>query len=121
MTNRIIALAVFLALVGCAAGAHRSEEQNANVLNSKQIIVVGETTKAEVARSMGQASETVSDPDSGDEVWVYSIEVPFFVGFIPVVGDIVDVAETAQKDRELIVWFDKQGVATKFELRELDY
>ena len=71
------------------------------------------------------APETVSDPDSGDEVWVYNsnLEVPLLVSLIPVAGDIADLIElvyTTQKKRELIVLFDKQGVVRKYELRELE-
>jgi pimeloyl-ACP methyl ester carboxylesterase len=92
--------------------------------NSEQpepAIVVGKTTKAEVRESLGLAGETVSDPESGDEVWTYSSKTPFFISFIPVIGDIADVIEMFQKEREWVVLFDKQGVVKKYELRELDY
>ena len=85
----------------------------------------GKTTQTDVKARLGMAPETVSDPDSGDEVWVYNsnLEVPLLVSLIPVAGDIADLIElvyTTQKKRELIVLFDKQGVVRKYELRELE-
>lgn len=85
-------------------------------------ITPGVTRKAQVREQLGEAAETIRDPDSGDEVWVYTNtwEVPWYISFVPVLGDVADVVETAQAlggKQEKLIRFDAQGVVRACRVR----
>ena len=74
---------------------------------------------------MGKPNEIVSDPVTGEAVWIYNnrFEAPLLVSFIPVIGDVLDVAETLQaleKGRELFVFFDIRNVVQRYEFRDME-
>lgn len=94
----------------------RLEEQH-------QEILPGKTTKQELRSRLGDPSETIQEERAN--VWVYSgkLEVPFLIGMIPIVGDVLEAVEAAHNLRthyELIVQFDSRDVVKKYKLREMD-
>ena len=101
-----------------------SKAQSANIQKPQQVIALGKTSKAEVSEWMGVAAETYAD--GGREIWVYSDkpkEIPFFISYIPVVGEIADAVELMQamrKNHELIIQFDEEGLVRKYKRRELE-
>ena len=84
-------------------------------------IAVGVTTRDEVRKSMGAADESFAADDRCD-IWVYRdvVNVPWFLSFIPVVGNVADTVEFLHKSRELIVQFDHAGVVKKVKVRNID-
>ncbi|MQA37943.1 hypothetical protein [Rugamonas aquatica] len=78
----------------------------------------GVTTKADVARTLGKGSATRFD--NGYEVWIYDDKhaIPELLHWLPVVGNVVSVAEATRSVHELAILFDKDGVVRKYQLRE---
>lgn len=113
-----LALGLGSAGLGGCASMDLDGSQAASRKAPQQVIRIGQTTKAEVARSMGEAAAKATF-DSGGEVWVYSEKpgAPLLVSFIPVVGDIADVIEMAGSRHELTILFDRGGVVRQYKSR----
>lgn len=113
----LFGMILVFSLAGCA-----STPQSAARETPERVISVGQSTQEDVRAAVGDPSERITDQD--EEVWIYSedrIKVPMLISFIPVVGDIADVAETVSdmKTRyELIVIFDALGIVKSFRRRE---
>ncbi len=80
-------------------------------------------TRAQVLERLGQPTETLTAAEA--EVWVYNhrVEVPALLGFLPVVGDAIDLLDWAQRQRhshEVVVQFDAQGVVKRIKRRALE-
>ena len=87
-------------------------------------ITPGVTRRAQVREHLGEAAETIRDPETGDEVWVYTStwQVPWYVSFVPVLGDVADLVETTQElgsKQERLIRFDAQGVVRASEVRPI--
>ena len=111
----IIACAA-LVLSGCVTmGNERMKGQTQESVATK--ITEGKTTKAEVVAAYGDAA-TVSFTDSGNEIWTYTYTraVPTAQTFIPIVGIFAGGANTTTTG--LVVLFDKNGVVSKYTMRE---
>lgn len=113
-----IVLVAALALASCA-----SLRGSGDLHRHEQVITCGKTTRAEVLAAFGDPSEITRDGER--EVWVYgdASEFPAFVGFVPIVGELVAIVEVASAlngRHELIIQFDRQGVASKSKLRRRD-
>lgn len=103
-------------LASCAtAGNERIKAENQTTIASK--LTEGKTTKQEVEANLGSAS-SVSFTDSGNEIWTYkhARATPNATSFIPIVSIFTRGAEV--KTKELIILFDKNGVVTKYTMRE---
>lgn len=90
-----------------------------------QIITVGKTTQAQIKGAKGEPDEKMIDGDH--QVWVYqdkSLDIPLAISFVPIIGDVLDVIDTADKmlvaKYELIIQFDNQGVVSRFKQRKMD-
>jgi pimeloyl-ACP methyl ester carboxylesterase len=90
-------------------------------------IVFGVTRRKEIEAVLGQPRKTYTDFSSqGGEVGVYHRKpdkMPAAVSFIPVIGDLVDVVETArdlQEWRELVVEYDPSGVVRQAGIRRIE-
>jgi hypothetical protein len=124
----LLTVLILTSLTGCTStggGADGNAGRRAELTRPGDLIVPGRTTKVEVRRALGEAAETVSDPQSGDEVWVFTerFEVPLAISLIPLVGDVADVvelAQAAQTQHELVVMFDRHGTVKWYDLRVLD-
>lgn len=115
MSRRLMVILFSGLLAGCAMQKH------ADFLDHPQSVMkIGVTTRQEILSMLGNPSEQFED--RGRNIWVYSdrLDVPFPVGFIPVVGDIADVAEIAHTNQELIIQFDEHELVSKYKLRHLD-
>ncbi|MCB1954334.1 MAG: hypothetical protein KDG55_01585 [Rhodocyclaceae bacterium] len=87
-----------------------------------QGLKAGESTRAEVIRQLGPPDEVRGDDSV--QVWIYTdvLEVPPLLGFVPVVGDVLDLVVAANELRgshELIVQIDPKGVVRRLRLRQL--
>lgn len=84
---------------------------------------VGVTTQADVRGAIGQPDEIRQN--GGQTIWIYGkrpAEMPFLVGFIPIVGDVaevIDLAQSMQDHYETIIQFDSKGIVTKVRRRKL--
>ncbi|OEZ61691.1 hypothetical protein DUGA6_21410 [Duganella sp. HH105] len=80
--------------------------------------VIG-TTKADVVRTQGKKGSATRF-DNGYEVWTYDDKhaIPELLHWLPVVGDVVSVAEATRSVHELAILFDKDGIVRKYQLRE---
>ncbi|MBT0964151.1 hypothetical protein [Denitromonas iodatirespirans] len=111
----IFVVAAFIS--GCA-----STHNQAALNEPDTVLSVGRSTRSDVLSTVGEPTEKIRD--KGEEIWVYGEErtkVPTLISFIPVVGDILDVAETVRDMKarhELIVIFDDAGVVKSFRRRE---
>lgn len=80
-------------------------------------------TRDKVLAVWGQPTETI--PAGASEVWVYNrrINIPSLLGYLPVVGDVIELVSLALQRRnnhEVIVQFDAQGIVTKAKRRKLE-
>ncbi len=77
-------------------------------------VVPGQTRQHEVSQRLGTPDETHADGER--TIWVYrapGLRVPTGVGFIPIVGDVFELVELAQKGatrHESVIEFDGQGI-----------
>ncbi len=112
---------VLLGLLGACATTSAPPGAKEVLKNPAASLVVGSTSKAQVASRLGKADE-VHDDDEGGQVWVYrdTVEVPMLLSLVPILGDIADGAAMLHKNRELIVSFDRSGIVRKWKLRPLD-
>lgn len=102
-----------------AAGAASAE----SIDQYRQFIVPGQTSQQEIRQLLGQAQETIREPDV--EIWVYhdKIEIPMLVSIIPVVGDIAEAValfQNVHKNHELVIQFAPDGIVRKAKLRDRD-
>ncbi|ATE59271.1 hypothetical protein [Thauera sinica] len=113
----MLALMLGSGMSGCAS----TSASRAVMDDPSRSIVVGVTTRDDVGRLIGEASERFVD-DDGSQVWIFSdvLDVPLLVSFIPIVGDVTDAMQMVHTDREMIVQFDAQGVVRKVKVRKLD-
>ena len=113
-------LTIILSLHLMACSATQSTQKNSNVKAGANI-AIGQTTQKQIRDQLGKPDELHTEDDHS-EIWIYiyRVKVPFLVSLIPVVGDIADTVELAHKDRELIVQFNKDGIAKKYKVRSLD-
>jgi hypothetical protein len=85
-----------------------------------RLLVPGQTSRAEVERSLGQGKSFHFD--SGYEVWVYEYEgkrLPQWVNYVPVVGLATRYVPRKPTERELRILFDQQGVTRKWLLLDV--
>jgi hypothetical protein len=116
MKSVIVAACVALMLSGCVTmGNEKMKGQTQESVASK--ITEGKTTKAEVVAAYGDAA-AVSFTDSGNEIWSYSYTraVPTAQTFIPIVGLFAAGANTTTTG--LVVLFDRNGIVSKYTMRE---
>jgi len=115
-TKFIAALFCIVLVSGCAsAGNQRLKDQTQSSVASQ--LTEGTTTKFQVEANLGSPN-AVSFTDSGNEIWVYRYAhaTSHAQNFIPVVnlfsrGEDVNV-------KELVILFNKDGVVTKYKMRE---
>lgn len=111
-----ISSGLVLLATGCASvGNERMRDQTQASVSQK--IAEGKTTRQEVRDALGEAT-TVSFTDSGNEIWTYkhARATPKAQNFIPVVNLFSRGADV--KTKELVVLFDKQGIVTRYTMRE---
>ncbi|MEW6677448.1 MAG: alpha/beta hydrolase [Pseudomonadota bacterium] len=87
-------------------------------------ITPGVTDRSQVLERLGQANEVITDPDTGEEVWIYptGLAAPWYIGFVPVLGEVVDAVETVQSlhgKEERLIRFDGRGVVQSFTARRV--
>ncbi|MBB3117117.1 hypothetical protein [Pseudoduganella violacea] len=104
-----------LLLTACASPTRTST--GVSVTEAQTRLVVGRSSKAEVAAALGRAAVT-SFP-SGYEVWVYNdkLELPALVSFVPLVGSLASAVEVTAQNRELVILFDPSGTVRKYQMR----
>lgn len=104
-----------LMLSACASPARTST--GVSVTEAQARLVVGQSSKSEVAAALGRAAVT-SFP-SGYEVWVYNdkLELPALIGFVPVLGSVASAVEMTAQNRELVILFDPGGTVRKYQVR----
>jgi outer membrane protein assembly factor BamE (lipoprotein component of BamABCDE complex) len=83
----------------------------------------GTATRQQAQQALGEPTERQSFADA--EVWVYNPRkrLPPLVGWLPVLGDVLEVAELAHqrlRRHELILPFDTTGVLRRRTVRALD-
>lgn len=112
---------VLAGLLGACATANAPAGAKEVLKNPAGSLIVGSTSRAQVASRLGKADE-VHDDDDGGQVWVYrdTVEVPMLLSLVPILGDIADGAAMLHKNRELIVSFDRSGIVRKWKLRPLE-
>jgi hypothetical protein len=79
-----------------------------------QLLVPGQTSRADVERSLGQGK--AFHFDSGYEVWVYEYQgkhLPQWVNYVPAVGLVTTYLPRKPTEKELRILFDQQGVVKK--------
>lgn len=116
MKGMLIIACAALMLSGCVTtGNERMKGQTQASVASK--ITEGKSTKADVVAAYGDAA-TVSFTDSGNEIWTYTYTraVPTPQSFIPIVGLFSAGADTTTTG--LVVLFNKEGVVSKYTMRE---
>jgi hypothetical protein len=81
-----------------------------------QLLVPGQTSRAEVERSLGQGK--AFHFDSGCEVWVYEFQgkqgLPQWVNYVPLVGLVTTYVPRKPTEKELRILFDQQGIVQKW-------
>jgi outer membrane protein assembly factor BamE (lipoprotein component of BamABCDE complex) len=81
-----------------------------------QLLVPGQTKRAEVERSLGQGK--AFHFDSGYEVWVYEFRgkqgLPQWVNYVPLVGLVTTYVPRKPTEKELRILFDQQGIVQKW-------
>lgn len=105
------------ALAGCVtAGNPHLRSQTPD--NIQREITNGATTQAQIRAALGEPTEKTFT-DSGNEMWTFRYVrlTPRARTFIPVVNLFSRVADVRTKD--LVVLFDKNGVVSKYDLREV--
>lgn len=115
LSLQIMIVLVTVFLMACASTKKQAMD------DPTKTIVVGKTTRDEIQKTFGAADEKIVT-EEGTDVWVYVdvMKVPLLVSFIPVVGDVADLAELKHKNRELIVQFDSLGLVKKVKVRNVD-
>jgi len=112
------AIAVALCLGGCASGGNKilKEETGQSV---DQKITDGKSTKDQVRSIYGDPMET-SYTDSGNEIWKYNFVKGHMTAssFIPVVS--LFASGTKGKKKELVLFFDQQGVVQRHAMSTSD-
>lgn len=83
----------------------------------------GISTRQQVQQALGEPSERQTHADA--EVWIYNPRkgLPPLVGWLPVLGDVLEVAELAHqrlRRHELILEFDAAGLLKRRTVRALD-
>lgn len=117
--RRLLAMACVAGLLSaCAAVAPKIPSAASTHEGLREQLRPGVTTKADVARTLGKGSAT--NFDNGYEVWIYDDKhaIPELLHWLPVVGDVVSVAEATRSVHELAILFDKDGIVRKYQLRE---
>ena len=122
--NRI-AILLLLACVACLGACTTVGNGQMKVLTQEstgQLLVAGQTSRADVERSLGRGKALHFD--SGYEVWVYEFQgspgsqgLPQWVNYLPVVGLVttyVPRKATPATAKELRILFDQQGVVKKW-------
>jgi outer membrane protein assembly factor BamE (lipoprotein component of BamABCDE complex) len=107
-----------LILGGCASAGNKVlKNEDAKSVAAK--IEKGKTTKADVRRMFGDPM-TTSYTDSGNEIWKYEFTKTHskVVNFIPVVNLFKSGAEG--KKKELVVFFDQNGVVKNYSMSTSD-
>lgn len=108
---------IALASTGCASlGLNAGRPLSAE--GTRRALTIGTSTRDDVKDVLGSAK--VNSFAGGYEVWVYEYKagLPAFAGFLPVVGNIVTVADAVTRERELVILFDPAGKVRKFTMRE---
>lgn len=115
LSLQMMVVLVTVSLMACASTKKQAMD------DPTKTIVVGKTTCEEIQQTFGTADEKIVT-EEGTDVWVYEdvMKVPLLVSFIPVVGDVADLAELKHKNRELIVQFDSLGLVKKVKVRNVD-
>ena len=93
------------ALCGCASPPPAPSLPESRLA---QVLVVGQTSKAQVQAALGPAAKALAF-DSGYEVWLY----PVAPALPPPAG-----AKPGERDAELVILFDRNGVLKKTRRRE---
>jgi hypothetical protein len=116
--NRV-AILVLLACVACLGACTTVGNGQVKVLTQKStghLLVAGNTSRADVERSLGQGKALHFD--SGYEVWVYEFQgsqgLPQWFNYVPWVGLITTYVPRKATAKELRILFDQQGVVTKW-------
>ena len=109
---------VALLLAGCATSGNEKLKDHTQSSISQRI-TEGKTTKNEVTAALGLPA-AVSFTDGGNEIWTYkhARATPQAQNFIPFVGLISSGADV--KTKELVLMFNKDGVVTKYTMRETE-
>ena len=112
---RWIALLTALVLTGCSAVPENSPQRETQETISQKI-AKGKTTKADVKSMFGEPVSTTSK-ERGAEEWRYkmasssssTVKIPGFEKFF---------GSNTDKDRTLLVDFDRRGIVTSYSLDE---
>jgi len=104
-------VALVLCLSGCSSMGNKVLKNESSQTTSTKIIH-GKTTKSEVRSMYGDPMET-NYTDSGNEIWKYHFtKNQLKIGnFIPVAS--LFASGTKGKKKELVVFFDQNGVVKK--------
>lgn len=111
-----LGLVLMTALGACATmGNEKMKDQTQSSIS--QQVKEGKTTKSDVVSALGSAT-SVSFTDSGNEIWTYKYAraTSQAQNFIPIVNLFSQGADV--KIKELVIMFDKNGVVSKYTLRE---
>jgi outer membrane protein assembly factor BamE (lipoprotein component of BamABCDE complex) len=114
-TLTTISAAIFI-LAGCAsAGNQALKAESSDSVSQK--IVKGTHTKDDVKKSFGSPNET-SFTDSGNEIWryKYAYATAKAVNYVPIANLFARGADVDRK--ELVVFFDKNGVVSNYSMQE---
>ena len=86
--------------------------------SAEQLLVPGKTTRAEVARQLGEGMSLRFD--SGYEVWNYEFAhgIPRFVDYLPYVGHVS--RHVRREGKEVRILFDPAGVVQKYLVLDID-
>jgi len=107
---RWIAILSALVLAACSMVPENSPpRETKESINQK--IGKGKTTKAEVKAMFGEPSSTASK-DRGSEEWRYKMPSPPSTGFNKF------FSSGTEKDKTLLVDFDRRGIVTNYSLDE---
>jgi outer membrane protein assembly factor BamE (lipoprotein component of BamABCDE complex) len=114
----LIGVAIVALLAGCATSGNEKLKDHTQSSISQRI-TEGKSTKNEVTAVLGQPT-SVSFTDGGNEIWTYkhARATPQAHSFIPILGLISSGADV--KTKELVLMFNKDGVVTKYTMRETE-
>lgn len=110
--RRVAAWLCAAALTGCAStgnGALKTLTQE----RAAQMIVVGKSSKADMAAAFGAAS--ITPFANGYEVWLYQLGYSNVVDAVPYVNLVL---HSADNPKELSILFDRTGLVKKFRLMD---
>ncbi|HVW63524.1 MAG TPA: outer membrane protein assembly factor BamE [Nitrosospira sp.] len=118
IAKSLVGLAMIAFLAGCATSGNERLKDHTQSSISHQI-TEGKTNKNEVTAALGQPT-TISFTDSGGEVWTYrharaTPQARNFIPFARLVSSATDV-----KTKELVIMFDKNGVVSRYTMRETE-